>query len=69
MTEIESSATVKDLVRMFLDARREYGDFIVRMDFEARCDEKLPFGIKIAVGFDEDEMDAYYDEEYEEDER
>jgi len=64
MTEIGQSVTVKELIHRFLDARQEIGPFVSRLDFDAHCDEKLPFSIKITVGFDEDEMDAYYDEEY-----
>jgi len=65
MTEIPQSTTVKELVQRFLNARKEHGDFIVRMDYDVKTDEKFPFGIKVTVGFDEDEMDACYREEYE----
>ena len=65
MTEIPQSTTVKELVQRFLDARKEHGDFIVRMDYDVKTDEVLPFGIKVTVGFDEDEMDERYREECE----
>lgn len=65
MTDIDPSTTVEELIQRFRKAREEC-NLVVKEIFHIPSVTDMPFGIVVSVGFDEKEMDDYWDEYSEE---
>ena len=67
MTDIDPSTTVAELIQRFRRSRKEC-NLVVKENFHVPSVTDMPFGIVVSVGFDEEEMDDYWDEYSEEEE-